>query len=287
MAAIKKYKHAQVIYQLRHNTREHPKPPSNIEIDSERSKWNYFLSPVRHGCNAESCKAYYRWRLNQLYHMNRRDVKTVCQWVVTAPKDLDIEDIHDFFQSTYDFLNSLYGEENCIQCIVHFDEGIKDSSGRIVAGRPHLHYMFIPVVKNPRYGKKNKKGKLTETAKYKEKVCADQLISLSHLQRFHPIFQQWINKHGPKCTVHSGVTKGKNRTVKELKQQTKEKLSMQEKIKALEEENVQHKKAISNLQQQAKQTQSQGWGNDTAWNNNSGWGAASAWGKEETWNKDL
>jgi hypothetical protein len=287
MAALKKYTHKQVIYILRHNSREHPKPPSNVDIDPKKSMWNYYLSPVRHGCDARSCKAYYRWRLNQLYHMNRRDVKTVCQWIVTAPKDLDTEEFHNFFQSTYDFLNSLYGEENCIQCIVHFDEGVKDSSGKIIAGRPHLHYLFIPAVKNPKYGKKNKKGNLTEIAKYKEKVCADQLISLSHLQRFHPLFQKWINKNGPKCTVHSGVTKGKNKTVKELKQETKQMLAAREKIKALEEENTQHKEAISGLQQQLKQTQSQGWGSDASWDNNSGWGTASAWGKENEWNKDL
>jgi len=287
MAAIKKYTHKRVIYILRHNSRENPKPPSNVEIDPKKSMWNYFISPVSHGCDAESCKAYYRWRLNQLYHMKRTDVKTACQWIVTAPKDLDIEDFHDFFKSTYDFLNSLYGEENCIQCIVHFDEGIRNSSGRVIFGRPHLHYVFIPVVENPKYGKKNKKGKPTETAKYKEKVCADQLISPSHLKHFHPLFQDWINRHGPKCTVHSGITKGKNRTVKELKQETKQVLAMQEKIKPLEAENTTLKETISGLQQQLNQVRSQGWGNDASWDNSSGWGTASAWGKENKWNKDL
>lgn len=287
MAAMEKFIHKRMINKLNHNMRGHPKPSSNLEIDPTRTKWNYYLSPVRHGCDAENCKAYYNWRLSQLYHMKRTDVKTACQWIVTAPKDLDIEDFHDFFKSTYDFLNSLYGEENCIQCIVHFDEGIRDSSGRIIFGRPHLHYVFIPVVKNQKYGRKNKKGKLTETSKYKEKVCANQLINRSHLKSFHPLFQDWINKNGPKCTVHSGVTGGKNRTVKELKQETKQMLALQEKIKTLEAENVKLKETVNGLQKQLKQTQSQGWGNDASWDNNTGWGTASAWGKENTWNKDL
>lgn len=287
MASLEKYTHQQVIYELRHNTREHPRPPANVEIDPERSKWNYYLSPVSHGCNAQAGMVYYRHRLSELYHIKRHDVKTACQWIVTAPQDLDIEDIHDFFQSTYDFLNSLYGEENCIQCVVHFDEGVKDSAGRIIEGRPHLHYVFIPATKNKKYGKKNKSGKPSEAAPYKQKVSAKQLINQRHLQQFHPMFQKWINKNGPKCTVHSGVTGGKNRTVAELKRETKQVLAAQEKIKTLEAENAKLKTTISGLKQQLNQAQSQGWGNDAAWDKNSGWGTTSAWGKENEWNKDL
>lgn len=61
----------------------------------------------------------------------------------------------------------------------------------------------------------------------------------------------------------------------------------QAKIKTLEAENAKLKETVDGLQQQLKQTQTQGWGNDASWDNNSGWGTASAWGKENEWNKDL
>ena len=50
-------------------------------------------------------------------------------------------------------------KKNCIQCVVHVDEGVKDHSGNHIAGAHHMHYTFIPAVQNKSYMKtKIKKG---------------------------------------------------------------------------------------------------------------------------------
>ena len=48
-------------------------------------------------------------------------------------------------------------KKNCIQCVVHVDEGVKDHSGNHIAGAHHMHYTFIPAVQNKSYMKPNKK----------------------------------------------------------------------------------------------------------------------------------
>ena len=49
MAALDKYCAAEVVYELRHNTREAGKPPANKDIDPERTKDNYSLAPADRG----------------------------------------------------------------------------------------------------------------------------------------------------------------------------------------------------------------------------------------------
>ena len=95
LAALERYTTNAVSYILRHNTRENPKPPSNIDIDPTRSQLNDTLTPER-GDTARQCKDYYNSRLNEVYHMNRSDIITACQWVITAPADLAQEQEQDF-----------------------------------------------------------------------------------------------------------------------------------------------------------------------------------------------
>lgn len=252
MAAVEKYTAASVSYELRHNTREDPHPSSNKEIDPERTNMNYHLD--NHGKTAREAKDYYNIRMKEVYCYNRADVNTICQWVCTAPKDLSPEQETAFFRETYNYLNSLYGEKNCIQAIVHKDEGVKDVDGNIVEGQAHLHYVFIPVVDNPKFSateksaydekladysklkitartthmKFNKREPVRKASTYEEKICADQLIRTKTLREFHPNYQKWLDKAGVKATVHSGVTGGKNRTVSQLKEETKDKLRIKE-----------------------------------------------------------
>lgn len=247
MAALERYTAQQVSYILRHNSRENPKPPSNIDIDPTRSPLNDTLTPER-GTTARECKDYYNQRLDEVYHMNRSDIITACQWVITAPADLAPEQDQDFFQETYAYLNNLYGQNNCIQCVVHRDEGVKGKDGQIIAGRAHMHYVFLPVVENKKYMVPNKKGNITKIATYQEKLCADELINRKHLNDFHPNYQKWLDRVGIKATVHSGVTSGKNRTVEQLKYETREIERHKEIIAALEAENKQLKERVHELE---------------------------------------
>lgn len=261
MASIEKYTAGQVSYMLRHNSRENPKPPSNIDIDPERSYLNYTLSPER-GSTARACKTYYNNRLSEVYHMNRADIITTAQWVITAPKDLASDQEERFFYETFNFLNSLYGDKNCIQCVVHYDEGVKGSDSQIIEGRPHLHYVFLPVVANKKYMKPNKKGNITKKNTFREKMCADELINKKHLKEFHPAYQNWLNNAGIKATVHSGVTGWKNRTVESLKRETREIERQKEIIASLESENKQLKERIRELEMALEKEHeiSQEWG---------------------------
>ncbi len=252
LAALERYTSNAVSYILRHNTRENPKPPSNIDIDPARSQLNDTLTPER-GDTARQCKDYYNSRLNEVYHMNRSDIITACQWVITAPADLAPEQEQVFFRESYAYLNHVYGQENCVQCTVHRDEGVKGKDGEIVAGRSHMHYVFLPVVENKKYGVKNKKGNITKIATYQEKLCADELITKRHLKAFHPDFQRWLDNAGIKCTVHSGVTGGKNRTVEALKTETREILLQKERIETLEAENQALKDRIKELEKELSQ----------------------------------
>lgn len=240
MASIQKYTHGEVIYMLRHNARECPRPASNTDIDPARSSNNYSLLPYR--VDANSCRAYYRQRLNEVYHMQRRDIVTACQWVITAPQDLDPALERDFFDTTMAYLNNLYSADNCIQAIVHRDEGVKDQEGNIIAGRAHLHYIFMPVVDNDKYMQPNKAGNITKKAQYTHKLCANDLINKRHLQQWHSDYQNWINDAGITATVQSGITGGKNKTVEMLKSDTK--------IKTLERENELLKEKISTLERE-------------------------------------
>lgn len=174
MAAMEKYTDSMVLYKLRHVTRESGKLPSNIDIDHNLSGKNYSLAPPDRGTTARENKRYYNKRMKEIYKYGRSDVNTAVQWVITAPKDLPAEQEKAFFTESYRYLNSLYGEKNCIQCVVHVDEGVKDHSGNHIAGAHHMHYTFIPAVQNKSYMKPNKKGNITKQNTFEEKVSNSQ-----------------------------------------------------------------------------------------------------------------
>lgn len=263
MAALKK--HTTVYAFLRHNTREYPagKGPQNIDIDSTRTHLNYTLHPSNRGtnpkCHSDSLK-YYHTRMKDVYKMNRKDTVASAEWCITAPKDLPVEEQAAFFQSSYEYLNSLYSEKNCIQCIVHYDEGISINDV-IVEGSPHMHYSFIKTkeinsenlyfdklksitekYKDDNHEFQKAKKRLDDSNKYKFNEKLDfQGINKKHLDCFHSNFQNWIDNDSKisKATVSSGVTGKKNKTVSTLKQETREKemLKFKEQIIELKLEN--------------------------------------------------
>lgn len=190
MASVKKFTSSQVFNQLRHNERTIYNS-SNPDIDSNKIYKNYSLAPDRR----KSAYGYFKERKAELYCYGRADVKVLCGWVVTAPKDLKAEQQDAFFQSTHDFLITRYGEANCIQSIVHQDE----------SGQPHLHYCFIPTVPDPKHGG--------------EKICANDVLDREELRTFHPDLQKHLQKDGIDAKVLTGITKeqGGNMSVHQLK----------------------------------------------------------------------
>lgn len=137
-------------------------------------------------------------RLSEVHVLKRKDVNVLCDWVVTYPKELPLDEdsIGDFFDSTLEFLMDRYGEKNTISANVHMDEA-----------QPHLHFCFVPVVFD------EKKGY--------EKVSAKQVLDRKDLNTFHGDLEAHLEKDIglERGLVLSGVTReqGGNRTIGQLK----------------------------------------------------------------------
>ena len=192
MASVKKFTESAVVNQLRHieRTIAHPE---NMDIEKDRTVQNYSLLPQREISSYE----YYRQRKRELYCYNRADVKVMAGWIVTAPKDLPMSEMEKFFNVTYEFLSERYGEKNCVQAVVHNDEG----------GQPHIHFLFIPAAADKKHGG--------------EKICANDVLNKAELRNFHSALQKYLLDHGVQANILTGITKtqGGNRTVRELKQE--------------------------------------------------------------------
>jgi hypothetical protein len=197
MASVKKFTNSAVRQQLRHNSRE-TLNPSNSDIDPSRSQLNYKLSPNRKFIDKHLTDyEYYKLRLSCLHVFNRADVKTMAGWLVTAPKCLAVEKHQIFFQEVYNFLENRYGKQDIVQAIVHNDETT-----------PHLHFLFIPAVKDA----KNRKPS-------GEKVCANDVLTRQELRTFHPALQEHLNRAGIDAKILNGATAAGNRTVAEMKRE--------------------------------------------------------------------
>lgn len=194
MASIKKFKQTEIVNQLRHIERT-IQNPSNEDIDTTRSDNNYSLISQR----SLSSYEYFLQRKSELHCMKRADVTLMCGWIITFPQTAPKSEQTRFFQNAYEFLNSRYGEENCIQAIVHQDE----------SGQPHLHYCFVPVVPDAKHNG--------------EKICCNELINRTELRNFHPALQKYLYDNQLDINIISGITKkqGGNRTVADIKKERK------------------------------------------------------------------
>ncbi len=165
----------------------------NRDIDISMTCLNYNLAPNRGMTQME----YLNKRLSEVYHMKKKDLKTMCSWVITAPDDLPADKLHLFFSAAYRFMAKRYGEENVISSYVHLDENREK-------GHSHMHFAFIPVI----YDKK----------KERYKVSAKEVINRVELEKIHKEAETYISK-ALKSPVHllNGTTKQGNKTIAELK----------------------------------------------------------------------
>lgn len=211
MAHYEKFTRGAVGHMLQHYDRT--KGSSRSSIDESKSSLNYNL--VDHGNQLE----YLHKRLNEVHLSKRKDVNVLCDWVVTAPKDLPENQLNSFFRHTVDFLKEKYGEENTVSAYVHMDENT-----------PHIHFAFIPVVPDPKHGG--------------FKVSAKECVRRSDLQQFHQQLQNYLElKLGTTVGILNDATRDGNRTIEELKRGTAkkelddlqaQKESLQADLKALE-----------------------------------------------------
>lgn len=167
MAHMKKYAKGSVQSLALHIERK-TKNHSNKDIDVSRSYLNYSL--IKN--DDRTMMKRLNDRLQNVYCMKRDDVKVCCSWVVTLPKEYlenSSEEQRQFFEKTYEFLNKNYGQKNVIAAEVHNDETT-----------PHVHYSFIPVVKDKKRG---------------EKVSAKEFFNREHFQKFHDRLDDYLKKN--------------------------------------------------------------------------------------------
>ena len=241
---------------LRHSAREY-KVSSNPDVDPDRSKDNYFL------LNREDPFTYYKERLSEVYCYNRRDVKTLCEWIVNVPKDTPQNQEHAFFKATYDYLIERFcmgNERNVVLAVVHKDE--KRIEGKPIA---HMHFFFLPITADP----KHKQG---------EKICKKAVLPKSCFTQLHPELQKYIESRGIQGTVHSGITAAQKRnySVEEIKDGTRDRIEAQyqqflKKQSQVKEQQQQEENFFTGKQEQEElsswfdQTQEEAQNEDQSW----------------------
>lgn len=197
MAHVAKYSKGTLGHMFAHYERAKDKDGEyikfgNEDIDTNKSYLNYNLAPNHNMSQGEFVKQ----RCSEVKCLNRKDVKVMCSWVVTAPKDLDPNLHKDFFKESYKFLENRYGADNVVSAHVHMDEKT-----------PHMHFAFVPVV----YDAKKDVFKVSA----KEKVCK------TDLQTFHQDLEKHLERAlGRKINILNEATKEGNKSIDELKGQS-------------------------------------------------------------------
>lgn len=200
MAHVAKYAEAAVGHLCNHYGRSEDMEKSsyvirgNENIDPSRTHLNYDLAPHREGSQLDRLHQ----RLSEVKVQKRADVNVLCDWVVTAPKDLPAAEHKKFFEESYAFLTQRYGAENVVSSYVHMDETT-----------PHMHFAFVPVKHVLKGGKEY------------DKVSAKEVITRRDLQTFHSDLDAHLERAmGHEVHVLNGATKDGNKSIAELKRQS-------------------------------------------------------------------
>ena len=188
------------------------------------------------------------------------DAITAFSWVVTLPKEVSDYTALDkshvgyineeaekaYFNGALQFVSNRYGAENVFHNRIHYDEG----------GQPHVH-IYVAPRKDLNHdqvhysiNRKSKTAVKTETGRweyqyrfkldkegeripvknyakmsdyYDKKLSCFEVINPVELKHFHPDFAEYLRKNNlPGAnSVHTGVTDGKNISVKSLKEFTR------------------------------------------------------------------
>lgn len=182
----------------------------NEYIDRERTHLNYNLAAKD---QQRKQTDFIKKRKEEVKHRNRKDLRVMCDWVVTLPKEIKPEDTRKFFAETYNFLNERYGKENVVSAYVHMDETT-----------PHMHYAFVPVIYDRDMGD--------------YKISAKDLFTLGELRSFHSDLENYLEASlGYNCGVSTNQ-KNINLNLRKYKELMKEIDKIREKAQAIDEESL-------------------------------------------------
>lgn len=212
----------------KHNQRE-GKNYTNPDIDLDKSNLNYDLINKNKINYNEQIKE----RLENGYNGQRKirtDAIKHVDGIVTSDleffKNMDQSQTEKYFSDSLDFIKDEYGSDNILYATVHLDEKT-----------PHMHFGFVPLTKDGRLSAKDILGNKTALSKLQDR------------------FNTFVNEKGFNLErgESSLVTQAKNKTMTELKHDTKyhEKILEETKQKALlEKKNLEEVTAL--LKEQPK-----------------------------------
>lgn len=146
---------------LQHNSRQRY---NNPQIDSNRTFLNYNLTVIDGRTDMQRFKD----RLAQCSYRKQKNNVCMESIVITAPKNMAIEDMPLFFKTAHRALQGLTGGAcNEVSSYVHMDEAAA-----------HMHYAFVPAIMID--------GTL--------KLSAKRLMDRQKLRELHPTVQEAVNK---------------------------------------------------------------------------------------------
>ena len=137
-------------------------------------------------------------RMEEVVYQDRKDLNVMASWILTAPEELRFTDdqkkqlrheeaasdellekmakLEEFFQKSFEILSKRYGEQNVINCCIHYDET-----------SPHMHFAFMPIIMD----KKKIRGK--DEYIEVEKLNAKKCLSKTELSVFHKEVQKELD----------------------------------------------------------------------------------------------
>ena len=190
MAHAQKYDRSSIVGLAIHYERRSGCELSNKDIDVNRSQNNYNLAQSLQPLRPEE---FISKRINEVKHINRKDIVVMVDWIVTLPKNVKEEDEQKFFESVFNFMKQEYGQKNIVCAWVHNDEKT-----------PHIHVGFVPVIIDNDI----------------ERLNCKKIITRNHLKDFHTRLSDYIEPIlGYSPEILNGATINGNRTIKELKNQ--------------------------------------------------------------------
>ena len=231
------------------------------------------------------------------------DAITSFSWVITLPREisdysatdkevltyLNSEQEKAFFDAALTFVSNRYGAENVVHNKIHYDE----------AGQPHIHIYVVPRKEldhdqvHFKINRKSKKAVRTDSGRwefqykykldgngeriavknyakmsdyYDTKLSCMEIINPIELKHFHPDFAEYLRKNNlPGAdAVHTGVTGGKNISVKAMKEITKNTGMTIDQVKQLDLEKEALQGRVSELNKDVKDLHSNLYEKNTA-----------------------
>ena len=161
---MEKYHKQDVAPIEKENERDENYEASNPQIDSERTRNNYRITPHF----GKTYTEFINGRIKELGLSPRKDAVVMNSFVLGSDKTffdgLAKVEQYNFFSDCYKFFAERYGEENLIAAVVHTDETT-----------PHMHLNLMPVTKGGR-------------------LCSKQLFDKSQLQKLQTDFYEEVGK---------------------------------------------------------------------------------------------